>query len=1361
MPKKLLLTFLVLVQLSLFKAQHDSTRIVIPHVSPALRFTENKGQWKDQILFRAHLDGGSLFLEKDGLLFDFYDKKKYRSLHHGGYIRGLYKDMNLACHAYKLFFDGANPNPVVMKQQKGKDYENFYLGNDQSKWQHHVNNYHQVWLKDLYRGIDYEVITAANGIKYNFHVAPSASPADIKMRYEGVNKMRLRDGALYVDLQINGVKEQRPFAYQMIQGKVVKVPCVYKLNGNVLSFDFPKGYDTRYELVIDPVLVFAAQSGSTADNFGMTATYDAAGNLYAGGTAYNNGYPVTLGAYSTTFAGPGGGSGTDVVITKYNASGNALLYSTYIGGTNSEIVSSLIVDGNDNLCFYGATGSNNFPTTAGAFDNTFNGGVSLSFQMNGTFFTNGTDIFVAKFNSSGSNLLASTYLGGSDNDGVNHVNHTTPLTFGTVTVNEYYIDSLQFNYGDQYRGEIQVDVVNNIYITSSTRSNNFPTASPFDNTLGGKQDAIVTKFNPNLSQLMFSTYLGGNKNDCGNSLIVTLGLEVYVTGGTCSGDFPVTTGAHSTAYNGGKTDGYICHLNTAGNTLLQSTFVGTNNYDQSYFIQADKYGNIYVYGQSLGNMPIVNSGTIVPYNNPGRHQFITRYTPTLSNKTMSTVFGNYTNNVDISPSAFAVDKCNNIYLSGWGGNIITGGPVLAAMPLFQPTQVATDGFDFYFFGLDSNFVIKYGSYFGGGQSQEHVDGGTSRFDPRGRIYQSACAGCGGHDDFPVTPGAWPLTPGNPNHNTDNNNCNNGVVKLDFQLQMAIATINTATLGGCAPFTATFISATPPTNPGATFFWDLGNGITTSTNINPVVTYTAPGIYTVSLEINDNLTCNKKDKTITYVTVYPSPSANISVQSNPCSNTVSLSQSSTGNFGPNPYTWNMGDGSPTKTATTLSHTYTANGIYTISFTATDINGCKGVKTTTVSIFDFAPQVAAGYSVCSGFSTNINASGGTSYNWSPSTGLSSSSSASPSASPNVTTVYTVQISNNSPGYTCTKTMTTEVLVRPTPTTGFTYSLNPCGGGAYFIDKSNSDITSWLWKLAPNKTSTVQNPYYFYSTGGVYTITLLAGNVYGCKNEYQQVLTIGEPPPVAVTTKTQICRTGTVQLGASGGVSYQWTPTLSLDFPNMANPVANPQVSTEYSVMINTSVSVGGNPCNFLLTTEVDVDVLSNGPISANANPVLVITGNASTLTYVGDPGALITWTPATQPATGYTVQAFPVKPTTYTVIASKGACTEEVTVHVDSYTEGCIDKDTFIPNTFTPNGDGQNDVLYVRGLKVDEVYFAIYNRWGELVFETNDKTKGWDGIYKNKPADVGVFGWYLRVKCFNGAESFKKGNVTLIR
>ena len=117
----------------------------------------------------------------------------------------------------------------------------------------------------------------------------------------------------------------------------------------------------------------------------------------------------------------------------------------------------------------------------------------------------------------------------------------------------------------------------------------------------------------------------------------------------------------------------------------------------------------------------------------------------------------------------------------------------------------------------------------------------------------------------------------------------------------------------------------------------------------------------------------------------------------------------------------------------------------------------------------------------------------------------------------------------------------------------------------------------------------------------------------------------------------------------------------------------------------------------------------------------------------------------------VTAYPDRPTTYTAVATNGPCKENTSVYVEAYSGGCIDEDVFVPNTFTPNGDGKNDILFVRGIKVDEVYFAVYNRWGELVFETKDKTVGWDGIYKARPADVGVFGWYLKVKCINGEES----------
>ncbi|MGZ4099282.1 MAG: T9SS type B sorting domain-containing protein, partial [Bacteroidia bacterium] len=293
----------------------------------------------------------------------------------------------------------------------------------------------------------------------------------------------------------------------------------------------------------------------------------------------------------------------------------------------------------------------------------------------------------------------------------------------------------------------------------------------------------------------------------------------------------------------------------------------------------------------------------------------------------------------------------------------------------------------------------------------------------------------------------------------------------------------------------------------------------------------------------------------------------------------------------------------------------------------------------------------------------------------------------------------------------------------------------------------------------TSTVQNPYYFYNSGGTHTIILIATNSDGCKDTAQQVINVGVPPPVAVSAATNICIGSSVQLDASGGINYQWTPTVSLQYANTSGAYATPSVTTIYSVAITAT-----NGCVFLLTTTVNVSQYPSGaPIAATADPPYVITGNNTTLIYLGPPGSLITWLPigSTTPTSGYTVTAMPDRPTTYTVVVTTGACSQRTTVHVDAYSDGCIDKDVYIPNTFTPNSDGHNDLFMVRGLKVQELYFAVYNRWGEMVFETNDKTKGWDGIYKGRPADIGVFGWYLKVKCFNGEETFRKGNVTLIR
>jgi len=1361
---------LILVLFAIVSKSQNEQRVITPQLKGSLKFTENLGQWEDEVLFKAGFSNGAMFLQKDGFVLNFLNRNLF-SAGHGKQIAPLPSIEKYLGHAIKIQFINAQ-EPLIEKYQQGEDYENFFIGNNQKKWKGNVKNYKQIIYKNVYKDIDYEVLADGKGIKYNWRIKPFANVNKVLIDYLGVEKMRIdKSGNLIVKLAFKEVWEQKPYAYQMINGKTVVVKCNYKLNNNQLSFDLPEGYDKRYELIIDPLVIFSASLGSTSDNFGMTATYDNQGHLYSGGMIYNVNLPGSLGAYDNSFNNGVGYGRTDVFISKYNPTGSGLIYSTYLGGAESEAVSSLIVDNSGNLCLYGVTSSVNFPVLPTSAYPSFNGGSTFGFYQNGIVLCGGSDIFISKFNPTGTSLLATTFYGGNGNDGVNYLSglYSISLSPAANACNSTFLttpyDSLVMNYGDQFRGEIQVDKQNNIYIISSTRSSNIPMVGGFDNTLNGEQDAVIAKFNTGLSNLVFSSYIGGSKNDCGNSIALDNSNNIFVTGGTCSNNLPNTSTGHIPAYVGGRSDGFLYKISPTGATILNGTYIGTTDYDNSFFVTTDKKNKVYVYGQSYGSMPVIAAPTSTAgiYSNPNTHQFVSAYTNSLASLYFSTKFGSKTiAEVDISPSAFAVDVCGNIYLSGWGGGLITNTVAMSGMPTFSAIpgySTAPNGYDFYFMGLDSNAVsLKFGSYFGGPLSEEHVDGGTSRFDPKGRIYQSICAGCGTFDDYPIIPstsfpcGALTSCPPGPNLS---NNCNNGVIKLDFQIQVAVATINNNTFSGCAPLSVSFTNATAPTSTNATFIWYNGLGGTNTTNINPTTTYTAPGVYTVALVVIDPSSCNFKDSTSTIITVLPRPNAAFTASYSPCTPTLQLNNTSTGSLTAASYTWNVGPF--TSTLTNPSYSLLADGTYSIQLNVIDINGCVNSTNSVITIFNFTPSVSSA-TLCQGQSTSLSANGGSSYTWQPASAVSNSASATTAISPSNTSNYTVTVFNSALGNNCIKTLTTSAVVNFSPTASFTYSQNPCGGGVYFTNTSSTNSATFNWTLTPVFSSTLQNPYYFYSNGGAQNVSLVVTTTAGCTHSVTENINVIVPPPVSIGASPKICLGELASLTAGGGVSYSWTPSQTLAFPNSANTTASPTVSTTYSVIITTSTG-----CQFVLFSNVTVDYPSSLPVSANANPQKVILGDNSTLVYVGDPGATVTWFPAgsTVPATGYTVTATPSLATTYTAIAQYGVCRNNATTRVEVVSNSCVDKDTFVPNTFTPNSDGENDVLYVRSAFIEQIYFAVYNRWGELVFETTDKTKGWDGLYKGRPADVGVFGWYLKVKCPNGEENFKKGNVTLIR
>lgn len=1154
-----------------------------------VRFTENKNQWDRHILYKAQLDGGAMFLEKDGFTYNFYDKETLRNKH-GKNKEGRSVSTTIKAHAFRATFLNSLSAVTAISKDPTPDYCNFFIGKE-NKWAGDVKNYREVNYKNIYEKIDLQLLGLQNSVKCNFIVAPLGDVNAIKIAYEGLDQVFLEKGSLHLKTSINELIEQSPYAYQWIGSKKVEVRCEFALENNVVRFSFPEGYNKGYELIIDPVLVFACSSGSYADNFGMTATYDAQGNLYSGGTCFDVGFPTTLGAYDTSYNGIVAYGRTDVVVTKYDASGKFLQYSTYLGGSDgTEIVTSLVVDAQNNLFLYGATGSKDFPVTAGAIDPSFNGGIRLRFVYNGTYFDNGTDIYVSKLNPTGTALLASTYIGGTMNDGVN-VNNDSVLIGGTGTY-EFPADSLQYNYGDQYRGEINVDKFGDVYIASSTRSGNFPIVNGFDKKFDGKQDAVVLKLNSNLTSIIWSSYLGGSDNDAGYALALDAESNVYVTGGTRSLNFPSTAGVKQPMHAGGKADGYIAKIKNDGSAILNATYWGTPAYDQTYFVQLDRKGNVFVVGQTDGKM-LVTAGV---YADSASGQFITKFDKTLDTVIFSTVFGNKNGSPNISPSAFLVDYCENIYVSGWGGNIITGVPTKGMPITANAIQPTTDGFNFYLFVLskDAKSLI-YATYFGGPVSMEHVDGGTSRFDKKGIVYQSVCAGCGGNSDFPVTPGSWPNDPGHVNHA---DNCNNGTFKLDFQIPIAQANFTVDHLQGCAPLTVHFKNQSTSTK----ILWDFGNGDTTSTVVNPVRQYDSAGVYLVKLFINDPASCNIWDTAFQYITVYEGINADFKFVSPPCENYVT----------------------------------------------------------------------------------------------------------------------------------------------------------------FSDLSVKDPVSWKWYFGDGDSSLVKNPVHIYNASNSYDVTLITTNSHGCKDTTVIQVDFANAN-ATISAPVKICRGASTQLTATGGFEYHWSPKTGLTNPDIANPVATPDTTTTYTVAVKLVNSLG-DTCLQTLSTKVTVVDISSVTLSATADKDTLFKGESTFIHALTDTTFKIKWAPVdgVSDPTAFNTKVTPLVTTTYTVtIIGSSGCSKTDTVTIYIISNECGDETVFVPNTFTPNGDGKNDILFARSNNLKNAYFAVYNRWGELVFETTDFHKGWDGVYKNMKADPAVFAWYVKGICLNGNAFFKKGNVTLIR
>ncbi|MBP6392262.1 MAG: PKD domain-containing protein, partial [Flavobacteriales bacterium] len=805
------------------------------------RFVENKGQWPGQVRYMAEVSGAAVWCEGDGLLVDRYDATEVHQAHAHARSVGAGRPV-IRHHAMRLRFLGATTDGVLRGDQRLVGTHNYFLGSDPTKWGSNAHAFGIVEWREVVPGVRLRLTTTANGLKYDLHLAPGADPGAILLRYEGVDGISLRDDHLLLETSLGPVVERIPLAYQERNGKRVPVACTYTLTNGVIGFRLGR-FDPAIELVIDPTLEFSTYSGSTTDNFGYTASFDEQGFLYSGSSSFGSGYPTTTGAYQVTWnGGDGQGNipGTDIAISKYDTTGTFMVWSTMLGGQGDDLPHSLVVNANNEVYVLGTTGSSDFPVTAGALDGTFGGGQPYTPQGIGVSYPNGSDMIVAKLSNDGTELLSSTFLGGSQNDGHNSA------------------PALKFNYADEMRGEILLDANDQVFVLSCTGSTDFPVSpgAPQAAFAGGTHDGVLVKLNASLTSLVWSTFFGGTGADAvfGGELFAN--GDLAFSGGTVSNDLPVPPSAYQVLFQGGQADAFAGRINAAGTAITGATYYGSGAYDQAYFIDLDDQENIFLFGQTQAP-----AGELIfnaPYNIPTAGQFIAKLSPDATSLLMASRFGAPTGSPTISPTAFLVDYCDKLYVSGWGSNIGIGPPLTTnGLPITPDAfQSTTDGHDFYLavFEVDMS-ALSYATFFGGSISHEHVDGGTSRFDRRGRVYQSVCAGCGSNSDFPIEPNPGAVSPTN-----NSPNCNNAVFKFDFDAPLVVAAAD-APDTVCADAPVQFSNYSN----GVSYLWEFGDG-DSSTLTAPQHTYQTTGNFIVTLTAFDPASCNGEDQISFSVTV---------------------------------------------------------------------------------------------------------------------------------------------------------------------------------------------------------------------------------------------------------------------------------------------------------------------------------------------------------------------------------------------------------------------------------------------------------------------------------------------------------------
>jgi hypothetical protein len=661
-----------------------------------VRFIQNQGQLDGAVEYYVKSPAQTLYFTQEGIVFDLTRHNQTEATGTaGGQVERL---------VFSLDFLGANNKPAIEGTGKDGAVVNYFTGSDPLTWRTDIPTYREVVYHDVYPAIDLRLRGERNALEYDFVVKPGAKIEDITLAYNGIDSLAIENGELVAGTAFGDINQDRPYIYQQIGDETVKVAGGFRLDGGNTYGFYATAYDERYPLIIDPTLAYSTYLGGNLADQGRDIAVDATGYAYVTGNTGSSNFP-TKNPYQGTYAGS-----TDVFVTKLSTVGNDLIYSTYLGGSVSDIGQGIALDSSGCAYIIGYTTSSDFPTR-NPYQATYAGN---------------NDAFITKLSAAGNSLIYSTYLGGSFGDygydiAVDAAGcaYVTGQTYASnfPTQNPYqgtyagggdvfvtslsaagnsliYSTYLGGSGGDSGNG-IAVDAAGCAYVTGYATSSNFPTQTAFQGTFGGVNDAFVTKFSAAGNSLIYSTYLGGGATDSGSGISVDAAGCAYITGHTQSGNFPTQNPYQGTI--DGNDDAFVTKLTAAGNGLIYSTYLGGSDLDTAGGIAVDAAGCAYVSGRTLStNFPTRN-----PYQSTNHgiiNTFVTRLSVTGNGLSYSTYLGGSLGDqgsriaVDAEGGAYVIGQTNSTDFptkNPYQGTLAGGVDVFVAKFSLSPPAVTT------------------------------------------------------------------------------------------------------------------------------------------------------------------------------------------------------------------------------------------------------------------------------------------------------------------------------------------------------------------------------------------------------------------------------------------------------------------------------------------------------------------------------------------------------------------------------------------------------------------------------------------------------------------------------------------------